>query len=552
MDGFRTCSLGKYDPMPRLPRRLRGLGSALASTVIALAVLAPADAVDAKTPSVRLSGTDRFATAAAASRTAFAQPTAAVVYLASGADFADALSAAPAAAHEKGSLLLTSRTVLPRATSLELARLKPPRVVVVGGPGAISDGVLAAARQFSPAVVRVSGKDRYLTSEAVARYAFQPSVTDGVVIATGRDYPDALAAGPAAGALGRPLVVVDGRRTSVAATTGSLLRELGVHDVLVTGGSGVVSAGLSKSLAELVAQSGGSVVRASGADRYATAVALNRQAFPALSIGDAYVATGTGFPDALAVGVLAGMRRRPLYLSEPYCVPSDVRSALASPAIGRLVLVGGVGAVRGNVGRLTPCQSIGSASSPWVVVNKQRRLNPSRYAPSPLVKPSLTNINGQSLRSDAADAPVKMAAGSQASGSGRIAMLSGYRSYAYQSSVYAAKVASVGRTEADRWVARPGYSEHQTGLSADLTPVGAANCAAYTCIGVTTQGRWLAANSWRYGFVLRYEAGQVHVTGYHPEPWHFRYVGLEVARDYHDGGFHSLEAYFGLRPAPSY
>lgn len=543
--------------MPRLLRRLRGMAAAVAAALIAPALLAPAllapaEAVGATTPTVRVAGADRFATATAASRLAFPQPTAAVVYLASGADFPDALSAAPAAAFQKGSLLLTSRTSLPRSTSLELARLKPARVVVVGGPGVISDGVVAAARQFSPAVVRVSGKDRYLTSEAVARYAFPSSVTDGAVIATGRDYPDALAAGPVAGALGRPLVVVDGRRTSVALSTQALLRELGTHDVLVTGGSGAVSAGLSRSLAVLVAQYGGSVVRASGANRYATAVAINRQAFPELPTGDAYVATGTGFPDALAVGVLAGMRGRPLYLSVPYCVPSVVRSALTSPAIGRLVLVGGVGALRGNVGRLTSCQSIGSASSTWVVVNKQRRLSPPRYVPSPLVKPTMTNINGQSLRADAADALVKMATGSQASGSGRIAMLSGYRSYAYQSSVYAAKVASVGRTQADQWVARPGYSEHQTGLSADVAPLGASNCSAYTCIGVTTQGRWLAANSWRYGFVLRYEAGQADITGYHPEPWHFRYVGLDVARDYHEGGFHSLEAYFGLGAAASY
>jgi D-alanyl-D-alanine carboxypeptidase len=186
------------------------------------------------------------------------------------------------------------------------------------------------------------------------------------------------------------------------------------------------------------------------------------------------------------------------------------------------------------------------------VVNKKRPLNPLKHTPSPLVKPSLSNINGQSLRSDAAAALARLADGVQDAGAGRIAMLSGYRSYSYQSTVYANKVASAGRAEADRWVARPGYSEHQTGLGTDVSPVGASNCSSYTCIGSTPQGRWIAANAWRYGFVVRYEKGQTSVTGYNAEPWHLRYVGTALARDYREGGWHSLEAYFGLPAAPSY
>ena len=131
-------------------------------------------------------------------------------------------------------------------------------------------------------------------------------------------------------------------------------------------------------------------------------------------------------------------------------------------------------------------------------------------------------------------------------------MLSGYRSYGYQVTVYNNKLASSGRAEADRWVARPGYSEHQTGLGTDISPVGASNCGSYTCIGSTPQGRWIASNAWRYGFVVRYEKGQTDVTGYNPEPWHLRYVGTALARDYHEGGWHSLEAYFGLPAAPTY
>ena len=505
----------------------------------------------------RLSGADRYATSAAVSRASFPQPTARVVYLASGSGFADALSAGPAATAQGGSLLLTAPSSLPAATATELDRLRPPRVVVVGGPGAVSDAVLRAARAYSASVTRVGGRDRYATSEAVARAAFPLGVTSGAVVATGRDFPDALTAGPAAGSLERPLVVVDGHRTALPASTRALLGELGVREVLLAGGTSAVSAALAQSIASGDIGTGGShgqvrVTRAGGADRYATAVAVNAAAFASLEPGDAFVAMGTGFPDALSVGSLAGLRRRPLFLSVPYCVPASVRPTLTGPAVSRVVLVGGVAALRGNVGRLVPCQSISAAASPWVVVNQRRPLAPRTYAPSPLVKPSISNINGQLLRSDAAAALAAMASGSQSAGAGSIAMLSGYRSYSYQSGLYAAKVASAGRAEADRWVARPGYSEHQTALATDISPVGASGCSAYTCIGKTPQGRWLAANSWRYGFVLRYESGQSAVTGYQPEPWHFRYVGPDVARDYREGGFHSLEAYFGLRPAPRY
>jgi hypothetical protein len=64
--------------------------------------------------------------------------------------------------------------------------------------------------------------------------------------------------------------------------------------------------------------------------------------------------------------------------------------------------------------------------------------------------------------------------------------------------------------------------------------------------------RYATANAWRYGFVVRYEKGQTEGTGYNPEPWHLRHVGTALARDYHEGGFHSLESYFGLPAAPSY
>ena len=77
-------------------------------------------------------------------------------------------------------------------------------------------------------------------------------------------------------------------------------------------------------------------------------------------------------------------------------------------------------------------------------------------------------------------------------------------------------------------------------------------CAIQECFGATPQGLWLAANSYRFGFILRYPAGKRAVTGYIFEPWHFRYVGVELATEMHETGIATLEEFFGLPPAPDY
>ena len=193
-----------------------------------------------------------------------------------------------------------------------------------------------------------------------------------------------------------------------------------------------------------------------------------------------------------------------------------------------------------------PRPNIQSASSLWVVVNKQRPLNPVKYVPKPLV-----NVNGVPLAKDAAAALKQMAAGMKKAGAGTIWLNSGYRSYATQAQVHARQVARLGKAAGERLAARPGYSEHQTGLAADVSAIGQ-GCAIQTCFSKTKAGRWLAANSWQYGWILRYPDRQTSVTGYQFEPWHFRYVGVELATDYKAKNAKSLEAFWNLPPAPNY
>ncbi|WP_354025398.1 M15 family metallopeptidase [Conyzicola nivalis] len=186
-----------------------------------------------------------------------------------------------------------------------------------------------------------------------------------------------------------------------------------------------------------------------------------------------------------------------------------------------------------------------------VVVNKLRPLTPADYAPADVVEVAVPYANQPFLRREAADATVAMFAAFEAQTGLKMQAQSAYRSYSTQVSVYAGWVASKGQAGADLTSARPGHSEHQTGLAIDISALPAV-CTLQACFADTPQGQWLAANAVTYGFVLRYPAGGTPVTGYEFEPWHYRYVGVAMAADYAATGATTLEQYFGLPAAPTY
>lgn len=195
--------------------------------------------------------------------------------------------------------------------------------------------------------------------------------------------------------------------------------------------------------------------------------------------------------------------------------------------------------------------SIDDPTSIWVVADKLRPLNPAAYVPPDLIQTPVPHLNPPTLRKVAADAVVAMFAAAQAEGAGGMQLQSAYRSYTVQVNVYNGYVRSAGQAGADAQSARPGFSEHQTGLAADISALPL-KCALAACFGQTPQGVWLAANAYRFGFLLRYPADKVPVTGYMYEPWHFRYIGVELATEMHNTGFTTLEEFFGLPPAPDY
>ncbi len=501
----------------------------------------------ARPPTGRLAGGDRYALSVAASRAAFPGPAhAPVVFLVSGQSQAQGYAALPAAAALGGSVLLTRPDGIPPVTAAELERLDPAHIVLVGDTTALGPGVARAAARHAKAVTRVDGGGREGTSVAVARLAF-PAATGAWVVDRGSP-EHAVVAASAAAASRAPLLVVDGAGALPTAHT-RLLRDLGVTDVTVVGPATAVSGGIVDDLEQVVGT--GHVRRASGADRYAVAARVDALGRPDRSKGVAYLANGRDPVSGFSGAVLAGLSRRPLLYSLPYCVPTPARAALVAEAVSRVVPVGGERSVRSLAARLEPCRSITAMTSDWVLVNRRNPLSPKSFAPADLIAAPMPDAAGGRLRAGAARALGRMAT-AVAADAGRVGIDTAFRSYATQDVLYDTWLARRGRTWTDTWYARPGYSEHQTGLTVDLLPVGAPNCRINDCIDETPQGRWLARNAWRHGFILRYEKGYRSTVGIGFEPWHFRYVGTALARAYHDGGWHTLEAFLDEPPAPTY
>ena len=119
-------------------------------------------------------------------------------------------------------------------------------------------------------------------------------------------------------------------------------------------------------------------------------------------------------------------------------------------------------------------------------------------------------------------------------------LASGYRSYSFQKSIYNNYVNMDGQAAADTYSARAGHSEHQTGLAFDLNTITSA-------FAYTNEGKWVDSNCYKYGLILRYPKGKDSITGYMYEPWHLRYVGVELATKlYNNGDWITLEEYFGI------
>lgn len=258
-------------------------------------------------------------------------------------------------------------------------------------------------------------------------------------------------------------------------------------------------------------------------------------AFAALLRGRAGVAT-------LSLVLLAGCSSAPAPPERQAIVPPEplVDTVSADPSA----------AIPSASDDLIVVYDITSASSLTVVVTKHRPLAPISYEPADLVTVgAVPGGAGQQMRTEAAAAMTRMYEAANAAGA-PFSILTAYRSYGFQQGVYGSTVRASGVAAADRRVARPGYSEHQTGLTADINDVPA-NKLRQT-FGASAAGTWVREHAHEYGFIVSYPEGSEAVTGYLYEPWHIRYVGAAVSADMHDTGVETLQEYFGVEASPGY
>lgn len=295
---------------------------------------------------IRLAGVDRYDTGVLISQASFPiDGSADVVYVATGANYPDALAAGPAAAEENAPLLLTATASVPASVLAEIQRLAPDKIIVIGGTPSVSAAAFAQLDALPGEIERIAGPDRYATSRAIVEHAFDSA--DGAYVATGSNFPDALSAGGVAGANSEPVVLLDGAASTANAATKSLLTTLGADSLRIVGSAASVSAGIATSLNSI-----GTVSRIEGPSRYATSQAIN-QRFTSSDI--VILATGVGFPDALAGGAWAGNAGAPLYIVPGTCVPSGVIDEIDRLGATTVYLLGGTGTLSPAVATLTPC-----------------------------------------------------------------------------------------------------------------------------------------------------------------------------------------------------
>lgn len=288
----------------------------------------------------RVGGADRYETAALVA-TEFAS--ADVVYIASGADFPDALTArtppAPGASTQESSavaapVLLTELNGLPQASKDALAQLDPARIRIIGGTAVVSADVEAELGAYGE-VSRFAGANRYATSAAVSELF--PTDLSVVYIATGESFPDAMAGGAAAALNGSPVLLTMGGE--LPSETASALQRLDPQSVVVIGGPGAVSPTVASEIEAIVPQ----VSRVAGADRYATSVALAQAVEPDVSA--TLLASGESFPDALSGGALAGATGGPLLLTKPTALADGTWAEFERLSPEAITIVGGPAAV---------------------------------------------------------------------------------------------------------------------------------------------------------------------------------------------------------------
>lgn len=296
---------------------------------------------------VRLAGPTRYETAVAITQH-FYGPGVPAVFIARGDNFPDALAGGPPAGMMDSPMLLVATNSIPAAVATELTRLAPKEIFVLGGSDVVSSAVETQLATYTTgAVTRLEGNTRYETAVAITQHFYDPGV-QSVFVATGENFPDALAGVPAAALKDSPLLLV--RNDSIPAAVAAELTRLAPKSVYVLGGSDVVSSAVETQLDAY----GLLVTRLEGNTRYETAAritwffgAVHRYwpLYQRMGSETVFIARGDNFPDALAGGPPAGMGAYPLLLVQQNSIPTAVANELTRMEPREIYVLGGADVV---------------------------------------------------------------------------------------------------------------------------------------------------------------------------------------------------------------
>lgn len=286
----------------------------------------------------RIGGADRYAVSANVSAAKFA-PGVPVVYVASGEVFPDALSASASAGAKGGPVLLVAKGAIPDSVGIELTRLRPQKIVVIGGTNTIEAAVETALEGYAPEgmVTRIGGADRYAVSAGISAATYSGATDPGVpvaYIASGEVFPDALSGSAAAGLKGGPVLLAS--KGALPAVVATELARIAPAKIVMLGGTNSLSAAVETALMAIAP-----TTRIAGADRFEVSAAVSADAFATPRPRTVYVASGAVFPDALSGSAAAIKVQSPVLLVTQDAIPAMVATELDRIKPTRIVVLGG-------------------------------------------------------------------------------------------------------------------------------------------------------------------------------------------------------------------
>lgn len=285
----------------------------------------------------RISGSDRYATAADTVRHSFSRSE--IALLASGDAYPDSLAASGLAGALKAPILLVPKSGVPQSVFKELERIGVKKVFLIGGEASVTPAVAAALTGYQ--TERIAGKDRYETGRLIADRVAQITGGAQALVASGEDFPDALALSGVAAARRAPVVLTP--KSTLHAQALAYLEKIRPTSALVAGGEGTLSASVFHAVAERIAHTD----RVSGANRYQTSLAIAKWSFP--HADTVVIASGEGFADALVAANLSARYDAPILLSSAKGLEAEVRWWIQNGDVDRIFVVGGEGTLPDSV-----------------------------------------------------------------------------------------------------------------------------------------------------------------------------------------------------------